>query len=141
LAALLAVSCGRKIGDDCSTNIDCSQQAERICDIAQPGGYCTVEGCDERTCPDESVCIRFFPRLFLSDRCQQGVCGRDELCLPDGWCAPRGSERRYCAATCGGDEGCRRDYQCTLAGTQGTMPLLPKPGKEVRFCAPAEPRK
>ena len=53
--------CGAEIGDSCSTNLDCSPMGERICDTAQVEGYCTIEGCDLTTCPEEAECIRFFP--------------------------------------------------------------------------------
>src|SRR5206468_6843571 len=36
LAALLT-GCTPKIGDDCQTSVDCSQQGDRLCDTAQPG--------------------------------------------------------------------------------------------------------
>ena len=132
------VACSAKIGDDCKTGIDCSQEAERTCDISQPGGYCTVEGCDERSCPDDSVCIRFFPRLFLTGMCMRSEdCTVEELCLPQGRCAPRTSERRYCAATCDDGSDCRSGYECRMAGTEGSIPLVKNPDSRVRFCAPA----
>jgi hypothetical protein len=57
LGLLLFVGCSRKIGDECSTNIDCG--VGRICDRSQPGGYCTIPDCDTGSCPADSVCIRF----------------------------------------------------------------------------------
>jgi hypothetical protein len=87
---LVLAGCGHKIGDSCGQNVDCSPLGDRFCDIASPGGYCTVEGCDISfvvatkscsvdsncdsgqncrngqcgtfvdSCPSEAVCIRFF---------------------------------------------------------------------------------
>jgi hypothetical protein len=136
-AALLSVACGRKIGDSCKSSIDCSQESERLCDISQPDGYCTVEGCDEQSCPDSAVCIRFFPRLFLTRKCGAG-CSAEEICVDDS-CAPRASERRYCAHPCGGDGDCRGGYQCRRAGTGGSLPLTSTPDTPVSFCAPTPP--
>jgi hypothetical protein len=134
-ALLLCGACTKKIGDDCKSSIDCSQDTERTCDISQPGGYCTVEGCDERSCPDSSACIRFFPRLFLTKTCSQG-CAADELCVGD-LCAPRSSERKYCAHTCGGDGDCRGGYVCREAGKDGSLALTTNPDDQVSYCAPA----
>jgi len=138
--ALLFAACSKQIGDGCKTNIDCSQEQDRTCDISQPGGYCTIEGCDERTCPDEAVCIRFFPRLYLTKPCSEG-CSPDEVCLPppDGRCAPRASERRFCAYHCTDNSDCRGGYECRRAGTEGTLKLVSNPDSEVSFCAPNVP--
>ena len=134
-AALSLAACKREIGDDCKNSLDCSQESERLCDISQPGGYCTIEGCDERTCPEEAVCIRFFPRLGLNKSCTDG-CDATELCLQDGKCAPRMSERRYCVHSCDDNSDCRGGYDCIQAGTNGTMQLHSNPNAVVRFCAP-----
>jgi len=67
--ALGAAACGKQIGDGCQTATDCSPNGGRICDLAQPGGYCTILGCDETTCPSEATCIRFFPSQFLTRPC------------------------------------------------------------------------
>ena len=135
LAALSLGGCKRDIGDACKNSLDCSQESERLCDISQPGGYCTIEGCDERTCPEDSVCVRFFPRLGVTKPCSAG-CDANELCLQDGTCAPRMSERRFCVHSCGDNSDCRGGYDCRQAGTQGTMHLAPDPNAVVRFCAP-----
>ncbi|HKO50071.1 MAG TPA: hypothetical protein VJV79_20210, partial [Polyangiaceae bacterium] len=37
----LALGCTPKIGDDCSVSTNCSTTGDRLCDITQPGGYCT----------------------------------------------------------------------------------------------------
>jgi len=138
LAALSLGGCKRDIGDDCKNSLDCSQESERLCDISQPGGYCTIEGCDERTCPEDSVCVRFFPRQGLTKSCATG-CDPNELCLADGKegvCAPRMSERRFCVHSCSDNSDCRGGYDCLQAGTNGTLQLHADPNAVVRFCAP-----
>lgn len=69
LIALAGVGCGHNIGDGCSINTDCSPNNDRTCDLSQPGGYCTIEGCDQSSCPSDSACVRFFPEKFLSQPC------------------------------------------------------------------------
>jgi hypothetical protein len=169
LAAALVLSlgaCSRQIGDDCSTATDCDPKGSRVCDLSQPGGYCTIVNCDENSCPSEAACIRFFPAQFLSracnplcedlpcltdqsadpqarcpDGCREGPtddCSPSELCLDSGTCAPLASERRYCEKTCSNDGDCRGDYECRLAGTQGSMALTSNLSKVVRFCAPTD---
>ena len=140
--ALLVAACSKHIGDDCKTSVDCSQEGDRACDISQPGGYCTIEGCDERTCPSEAVCIRFFPTRYLTKACRKDHpeedCAFDELCLQDGRCAPRSTERRFCAYHCTDNGDCRGGYECRKAGTEGTMALVANPATPVSFCAPHE---
>jgi len=68
-ASLTAIGCGRSIGDECQINTDCSANGDRTCDMSQPGGYCTIEGCDQTSCPDNSACVRFFPEQYLSRPC------------------------------------------------------------------------
>jgi hypothetical protein len=138
---LVQGACSKKIGDACRSSIDCSQESERLCDISQPGGYCTIEGCDERSCPEEAVCIRFFPRLFLTKSCKDNAaaCAADEVCLEaDGLCAPRTSERRFCALACGNNGDCRGQYECREAGKGGSLPLVTNPARKVSFCAPQD---
>ncbi len=75
LFALLVVAvssgaaCKRQIGDDCKTASDCDPSGSRACDLSQPGGYCTIQGCNETTCPSEATCIRYFPAQFLTKPC------------------------------------------------------------------------
>lgn len=122
LLGLFTPSCGKQIGDECVTNIDCNQDGTWDCDLSQPGGYCTVAGCDEASCPEKSVCIRFFAYQYSSTPCQTDLdCGADFLCLPDGLCVPRTSERRFCERTCGDDGDCRSGYVCRAAGIHGTV--------------------
>jgi hypothetical protein len=113
LLGLGSLGCGHKIGDSCSSSADCDPSGgNRTCDLAQPGGYCIIEGCDARSCPGEAVCVRFFPEQPLLDptkacdpaataTCTAAVaactatpatcappapgvcCEADEVCLPD----------------------------------------------------------
>lgn len=100
LLGALGVGCTPQIGDECSVSTDCSAQGDRLCDGSQPGGYCTVFGCEPDGCPDNSVCVGF--GLTLDPACEgQGTDPR--------W--PR-FERTFCLATCEVDDDCRTDYVC-----------------------------
>lgn len=149
--ALLAGACGHSIGDSCTTNVECSPTGDRICDTSQVDGYCTVEGCDVQSCPEEAVCIRFFPASFLSRTCNpftEGVVGVDvtpthactstEICLSSGLCAQRTSERRFCMLRCESDADCRNGYGCVRTGTGGAEALRDPAQASVgqqSFCA------
>jgi hypothetical protein len=139
-------ACGNEIGDSCKTNIDCSVEGTRPCDISQPGGYCTIEGCSLTSCPDEAMCVRFFPAKFLSQPCDPRTedvssndCSADEICLEGGLCSPRSTERRYCALRCGNNGDCRGGYECRLVGEHGSSSLNAKDLGKAKFCAPKEP--
>jgi hypothetical protein len=90
LATVSAVGCAPAIGDECETALDCSSQGSRQCDRTQPGGYCTIGGCERGTCPEESVCVKFRPSL-------------ERIAVT------------YCMATCEQNDDCRDDegYTCT----------------------------
>jgi hypothetical protein len=138
--------CSRNIGDECMTSADCDPRGgTRTCDISQPGGYCIVDGCDARSCPEDSACVRFFPEMFLSVPCvpptpgtdmENAVtgCTADEICLDSGLCARRSWERRVCVQSCSENDDCRDGYECRLAGTRGTMPLTADGKSMPRFC-------
>ncbi|MBI5479523.1 MAG: hypothetical protein HY906_11735 [Deltaproteobacteria bacterium] len=165
LLALVALcGCGKKIGDGCTLNTDCDPQGGRTCDLAPPGGYCTIEGCDDVTnkCPHESACVRFFPVLDMTRPCSPAVeqecqdrsldcdpdvdsnccrCAAGEECIAEGFCVRRELERRNCMRTCGNDGDCRDGYRCYATGTGGSE-LIPLDGGEQppakHYCAPAE---
>jgi hypothetical protein len=96
LAATVAAwaGCTHHVGDSCTANVDCSPLGDRFCDISQPNGYCTIEGCDvitvggqpQDTCPSEGVCIRFFEQIG-NHPCDPGAapngCVPSERCLCD----------------------------------------------------------
>jgi hypothetical protein len=156
LCALLGVAlaaCGTEIGDSCLTHSDCSPNGDRICDLSQLDGYCTVLGCDYDTCPSEAVCVRFFVGQFTNKTCdpvtedfpssdETDDCSLDEVCALSGLCVPRSAEVRYCMRKCDGD--CRGGYECRdneLMIEHGGEPVLP-PGERPdgdlqRFCAQA----
>jgi hypothetical protein len=150
VVGILAVGgCGRKIGDSCVTSLDCDPTTgTRICDLSQPGGYCVIEGCDARSCPEDSYCVRFFPEMFLTGSCSlsganaESACAADEICVPAaagedaGVCARRALERRYCVQSCGGDGDCRGGYGCKPTGADGVVAVTLNPKSTPRFCAP-----
>jgi hypothetical protein len=83
-------ACGRSIGDDCQLNTDCSANGDRTCDLSQPGGYCTIEGCIEDSCPSEARCVRFFPSQFLQTRCDPACEISDPMSMPMMMCSAGG---------------------------------------------------
>ncbi|MCC7542994.1 MAG: hypothetical protein IT379_42655 [Deltaproteobacteria bacterium] len=107
LLAVLAVGCTPEIGDDCSTSVDCSANGDRICDTAQPEGYCTVRGCERGTCPEEAICVEFRPNV---DR------------LADRWCL----------YACESDDDCRDGYACLSA--DGDLSRVLDDRDSSRYC-------
>jgi hypothetical protein len=97
LVAALLPACSPEIGDDCATALDCSASGTRLCDMTQRGGYCTLEGCEENTCPEEAVCVSFGRRFE-----GQSV---ERLARP------------FCMLKCDSDSDCRTDdnYGCFAA--------------------------
>lgn len=151
LLLLLGAACGKEIGDPCVISSDCSPNGDRQCDLSSKGGYCTVQGCDYDTCPEEAACIRFFTGSFTNRPCDPATedrstdaCTFDELCSLVGNCVPRSSEVRFCMKTCDSDGDCRDGYECRdLAKMKehGGQPVL-APGTAIddsspKFCAPA----
>jgi hypothetical protein len=161
LLMLAAVAgCGHNIGDSCKTNVDCSPAGDRFCDTSSQDGYCTIEGCDQSTCPSEAVCVRFFTALparpCTFDEVLPGSrsdCRADERCLKcdstdptcmvsgpgSGLCAPESSERRWCEKTCQHDSDCRSGYVCRSTGMLGAEPvptLDMAAGVPAKFCGP-----
>lgn len=142
--ALLLSACGHDIGDSCTTAADCDPNGTRTCDLSQPGGYCTMAGCDEKSCPGGSVCIRYFPENLLDKTktctvecedvgavdvsvCPKGAtddCAADELCLNSGVCAKRSYEAHACAYTCGGNGDCRGGYDCYPVASTGISTMM-----------------
>jgi len=117
LISLCLVGCGNEIGDACETALDCSSQGSRLCDRTQPHGYCTLRGCEQGTCPEESVCVKFRPE-------------QERLAVT------------YCMYGCEEDDDCRNDegYQCMRAselGGRGEAQILGD--QSQRFCV-ARPR-
>jgi hypothetical protein len=89
--------CTPSIGSACELSTDCSSQGDRVCDTAQPEGYCTVQNCKPNECPDEAACVDFnasVPGCMYSDR------------------APSRLAVSFCMAQCHSDGDCRDDYVC-----------------------------
>src|SRR5262245_11873124 len=104
LVLLVAVSpvltgCPPQLGDDCQTSADCSAQENRLCDITQPGGYCTVFNCEPGACSDEGVCVAFTTSLSVVPGCND----------PNAFSR---FERSFCLANCETNDDCRDDYIC-----------------------------
>jgi hypothetical protein len=165
LALAVVAGCGHNIGDQCKVNVDCQPDGTRFCDTSPPDGkgYCTIDGCNENTCPDEAVCIRFLTPV-LDEPCtlpsdQAVPLGRfdcphaDDRCVCDkatngictdglGHCAPESTERRWCQKKCGNNGDCRENYECRSTGTLGAEPvptLSNLTGSPQSFCAPKRP--
>jgi hypothetical protein len=153
LCALTLGACGHDIGDDCRSSADCDPNGTRACDLSQPGGYCTIVGCDEKSCPSDSWCIRYFPEQYLTATCTPAPldatgpfdegCNADELCLASersatgGFCAKRSTETRQCAKNCSDGSDCRSGYLCRKSGEDGAVLLSTNPATPViTFCAP-----
>ena len=110
---LAFVGCAPEIGDSCSSSLDCSAQGTRLCDHTEPGGYCTIGGCEKGSCPEEAVCVKFranVERLAVS----------------------------YCMFKCNSTSDCRDDdgYKCTRAddfGAPGEAVILGR--QSQRFCS------
>ncbi|MES1175423.1 MAG: hypothetical protein ABUL62_13965 [Myxococcales bacterium] len=100
-AAAFALGCTPKIGDSCTVSTNCSATGDRLCDITQPGGYCTVFNCEPYTCPEDSACINFGSTLSSV---------APALCSPGQGTSPY--QRSFCMAKCGSDGDCRGGYSC-----------------------------
>jgi hypothetical protein len=97
---ILLAGCQPDIGDSCSVDTECSATGERVCDTTQPGGYCTIFGCDPTNCPaDESICIAFGNVVSTAPGCQNP--NRTSPYV-----------RNVCMATCNNAGDCRSGYDC-----------------------------
>lgn len=106
VACLSFIACQPQIGDECSTSVDCSASGERGCDITQPGGYCTVSGCDPGSCPDDSVCIAFGTQVSPAAGCADAS-GLSRF------------QRSFCMASCDSSKDCRSAYECLDVSAPG----------------------
>jgi hypothetical protein len=100
--AALATGCTAHIGSSCTQPTDCSAEGDRVCDVAQPGGYCTVLNClgsAGSACPDNAVCVEF----------QVAVPG----CPYDDYESPARTGLSFCMEHCGSNSDCRDGYVCT----------------------------
>ncbi len=100
LASVLAFglsACTPSIGDACAYATECSARGDRMCDLTQPGGYCTIANCSRGTCPAGSLCVLF---------------GATEPGCPTNDRATSRFGRTYCMAMCGSGGDCRAGYRC-----------------------------
>jgi len=121
----LALGCTPKIGDDCTVSTNCSTTGDRLCDVTQPGGYCTAFNCEPGSCPEDSVCVNFGTML-------SPVAG----CTPSQANSPY--KRSFCMATCGEDNDCRDGYRC-LAPTEFNAVLAEHAGGSKVCAVPSKP--
>lgn len=116
---LMLSACGKKIGDGCSSSIDCSPNGDRLCDFTQPGGYCSIQGCDAETCPDGALCVEW----------------RGE---------PSRTLETWCNSDCGRDQDCRTGYVCLVASSivdergAALARVLDEGREEQGICVPEE---
>ncbi len=145
--ALGASACGRNIGDECAVNVDCATDGTRQCIDATSGknGYCTIEGCDATSCPEESTCVRFYPVEFATRSCDPAAevagglsgCQPSEHCTSDALCVPRANERRFCMKTCESGGDCREGLECRQTGFGGAERVPTEQDRKpdtIRFC-------
>ena len=167
--ALAATACSHGIGDSCQTSADCDPNGTRACDLSQPGGYCTIAGCNETSCPSDATCIRYFPEMYLTKPCDptcedicaadggagdgaadagsavEDDCEADETCVEVnnqphvGLCSKQSYEQRQCAKSCSSNGDCRAGYECRKSGTRGDLVLATNPLVTTAFCAPYAP--
>ena len=108
---------------------DCSATGDRLCDITEPGGYCTVFNCEPDSCPDDSACVNFGASLSaLTD-------GASNQIVP-GCTSSQGNspyERSFCMAACESDADCRGGYKCLGVGELGGVEV--DNTRSTRVCA------
>ena len=111
-AALALTACAPKFGDSCERSTDCSANGDRACDLAQPGGYCTVQNCEPGGCGDDGYCVRFRPQ---------------EPRLSTDWCMARCNRNSDCD---------RKGYVC-VGEEAGKTEILER-SREGKFCVVQE---
>jgi hypothetical protein len=101
--AVVLAGCQPGIGDECKTSTDCSANGDRLCDVTQPGGYCTIFSCEPKgqpkECPDDAVCVAFSAHRSSVPGCED-TSGSSPF------------QRSFCMKTCGSDGDCREGYAC-----------------------------
>ena len=126
LCCLAFAGCQPEIGDSCTTSVDCAATGDRICDVTQPGGYCTIFNCEPGTCPEEAACIGY-----------NGSPSTAPGCLD-----PRGGsrfQRSFCMRTCGGDGDCRSGYSCVTISAETGAVVLESGQATARVCMVSPP--
>jgi hypothetical protein len=98
-------ACKPQIGNRCTTSTDCSQTGDRLCDISQPGGYCTIFNCEpvgsnaSTKCPDEAACISFGTSPSPVMGCENDL-------------GSTAYQRSFCLKKCKHTSDCRDGYVC-----------------------------
>jgi hypothetical protein len=124
---LFVAGCAPDIGDACEISTDCSQGGERLCDVASPGGYCTVFDCEAGKCPEEGSCVVFGASPSTVMACSADPTGS----VP--------SQRSFCMLTCEDSSDCRQaeGYVCTDPTTLGATNVDGAGRKVCMFGSPA----
>jgi hypothetical protein len=117
LCGVAALGCKPKIGEDCATSTDCSISGDRLCDITQPGGYCTVFNCEPNGCPTEAACVAF----------SEGTCSAPVVSTR--------FRRTFCVRECEDDGDCRGGYQCLDLSQDSSRRIVDTNSAGRRICA------
>jgi hypothetical protein len=141
-ALLMAAACARNIGDDCQTSVDCDPNGTRLCDLSQPGGYCTIAGCDQTSCPKSSTCVRVFPEQYLTPSASAtnppnhciSAC-EDLACLPAGSCDQAAGNCCPDACPQGPTNDCNAEELCLRVDATGMNDVCVRRALEQRYCA------
>jgi hypothetical protein len=120
LLALGVAACAPRLGDGCKTSTDCSVQGTRICDRAQPGGYCTIANCKPGDCGDEGVCVRWRP---------------DEPRLSTTYCMAKCDTTRDCDRDA---YVCRNQDQVNNTSPEGALAEVLEGSQGQKFCTVRE---
>jgi len=127
---VLVQGCKNKIGDSCAANVDCATDGTRVCDLASPGGYCTIPDCNGGRCPKEAICVAFYPEEFLTESCNPGT--EDLACSP---CDPTSDAN--CNALCDANDRTTACQPCDPTSDEGCNASC-DPGPATDDCLPDE---
>jgi hypothetical protein len=126
-ASLLAslAACTPVIGDSCSLSTDCASDGTRICDTAEPGGFCTVLNCTGTnlgaSCPDYAICVLFNSNI---PGCPLSAYG------------PARTGQSECRNTCSNNGDCRIDYLCANPADPPWSATVLDPHTPEKICLP-----
>jgi hypothetical protein len=113
-----AFGCKPKIGEDCAISTDCSLTGDRLCDLTQPGGYCTTFNCEPNGCPEEAACTAF----------SEGTCSTVSV--------SQRLRRTFCMRTCEDDGDCRGGaYRCLDTTNDPGRTVVDTNPSSRRICA------
>ncbi len=120
--ALGVCGCKPSIGDPCNLSNDCSVRGDRVCDSAQPLGYCTIRNCGGNSCPESAACVLF--------NAAPAGCPYDDR-------APGRTARSFCMAACEVDKDCRDGYICADAKGNPWRALILDDDQAKKVCIPS----